>query len=532
MPNYLSVKKIFLLIFTILGFTCAQGNIINLSTDQVLDSLDWYIANARTFDSEMYKNIAADKQKLKTQRTKDRAQTYLRIGEMYSKVNIDSAVHYLDLGRELAILINEEESIVKLDMALLRTIPYRGMLHYAIVGIDRYNTDSLPRQVRPYYYGTRQAIYSIAADLVKNDSISALYTQQASQSIDSLNIYLRKDRSAYLYFTTLRAHLQKDKVRESELANKLAIGIDTLTFSDSLYAASASLIGEIKLANDDTDEAIKYLALSAIADIKNCNAGGTALYRLGRLLHEKGDMEHSYLYLTTAIDWTVQKGARLRAVEIADNLPYVLEANNKINKNKGLWTLVIITILLLLIVALLYRIFSRKRDTQNTQQLIVHLEAQLKRNNYIVLKMLDSYASQIENYEEMSKLVARKIKAKQLNDLLAMAESESFVQKSLQQFSSDFDKAFIALYPDFAGQVNVLLEPEYRIDPEDAKKALTVDLRLMAMIGLGVIDSQILSRFLGLSINTIYTYRTKLKNRAIDRQNFEENLQKIVQTPK
>ena len=118
-----------------------------------------------------------------------------------------------------------------------------------------------------------------------------------------------------------------------------------------------------------------------------------------------------------------------------------------------------------------------------------------------------------------------------MRDLLRMVENNDIVQKQLQDFYTVFDSAFINLHPDFVARVNELLQPDQRFAPIAEGASLSAELRMLALMITGITDSTRLARFLGLSLNTVYTYRTRLKGRAIDRENFEEKVRKIYEIP-
>ena len=126
----------------------------------------------------------------------------------------------------------------------------------------------------------------------------------------------------------------------------------------------------------------------------------------------------------------------------------------------------------------------------------------------------------------MNRLTTRKLKAKQYQDLLEQLESGKMVRSQLQAFNTIFDDAFLKNYPDFIPGVNRLLQPDKRFVEADYENGMNTELRLLAFIWLGVDDSQEIAKFLGLSVNSVYTYRNRLKSRALSKDTFEADLRR------
>ena len=132
----------------------------------------------------------------------------------------------------------------------------------------------------------------------------------------------------------------------------------------------------------------------------------------------------------------------------------------------------------------------------------------------------------IERLDSQRKLVIRKIKANQQNELLSILSSSKRGTEESQNFFSQFDKIFLSLYPSFVNELNSLLIPEAQIELKEDNE-LTPTLRVAALVRLGVTESPKIAGILSYSLQTIYNYRSTLKNSAIDKEHFEENLQKL-----
>ena len=157
------------------------------------------------------------------------------------------------------------------------------------------------------------------------------------------------------------------------------------------------------------------------------------------------------------------------------------------------------------------------------------LKASLAQSNITkdiyISKFLSLSSIYIEKLEDFHRVVKRKLKANQTADLYTLIESGSMLEEQSQMFYKIFDNAFINIYPTFVEDVNALLVPEKRFNLPENK--LNTELRILAFLRLGIDESEQIARFLGLSLNTIYTYRNKLKSKAKNRDTFDESVMKI-----
>lgn len=142
---------------------------------------------------------------------------------------------------------------------------------------------------------------------------------------------------------------------------------------------------------------------------------------------------------------------------------------------------------------------------------------------------LNMCALYMERLDEYRRLTHRKLKTGQADELYKMLKSGEMLQEQTVKFDSIFDGAFLQAYPNFVKEINRLLQPDKQLEmPEE--DSLSTDLRLLAFMRLGFDDSSRIAKFMGLSINTIYAYRNRLRSRAIDRDSFESDIMKIGQT--
>jgi hypothetical protein len=273
------------------------------------------------------------------------------------------------------------------------------------------------------------------------------------------------------------------------------------------------------------EEMLYYLALASLSDIRSGTLEGTALEKLGVALYKRGDVDRAYEYLVLSLDKAVASGSRIRAMETAEVYPLVAESYRTRDKAR-------LTLLLCLVVALcialsvivLNGILLRKRMRKMHALKASLAQSNITKDIYIS-KFLSLSSIYIEKLEDFHRVVKRKLKANQTADLYTLIESGSMLEEQSQMFYKIFDNAFINIYPTFVEDVNALLVPEKRFNLPENK--LNTELRILAFLRLGIDESEQIARFLGLSLNTIYTYRNKLKSKAKNRDTFDEMVMKI-----
>ena len=133
----------------------------------------------------------------------------------------------------------------------------------------------------------------------------------------------------------------------------------------------------------------------------------------------------------------------------------------------------------------------------------------------------------MDKLNQFCKIASRKLAAGQTEELYRMTKSGKFIEEQSHEFYDVFDNAFLHIYPDFVNKVNALLRPECRIELRHGE-LLNTDLRILAFMRLGIEESARIAQILNYSLNTIYSYRNRLKSRAIDKENFESDVMSIT----
>src|SRR5690606_37656782 len=309
----------------------------------------------------------------------------------------------------------------------------------------------------------------------------------------------------------------------------------------AMAAVGLSMIQK-ELGNQPLQE--KYLLLAAITDVRLAVKENESLLTLAIYLHEQGEVDRAYNYIQAALDDANFYNSRFRNAVIARTQPKIeamyLTKIEQQRKNLRLYALAISIFLVVLITTLYFlykqiQIVSRARrhlDTVNAQLVSVNHrldEANLIRERYIGY-YINQCAVYLDKLDEFRKTVNRKIKAGQLDELQKLSASTSVLEKDAQELYRDFDSTFLEVYPNFVDEFNALLREEERYVVN--KDHLNTELRIFALIRLGITDVNQIATFLRYSIQTIYNYKSKVKGRAaIDADHFEERVRTIGALP-
>ena len=325
-------------------------------------------------------------------------------------------------------------------------------------------------------------------------------------------------------------------------------------YRDSLYAILPPESEEYLLMRDSLGEK-RNLCLSAISDIRSAIKDHASLWMLAQLLYEDGDMERAYQYMRFSWNATKFYNARLRSWQSADVLSLIDKTyqamiekqNDRLQQN----LLLITALLVLLIVALgyIYRQMKKLADARNHLQVankqLNGLNEELRQMNsclsstnielsesnqikeeYIArfIKLCSTYINRLDAYRRM---VNKKVSAGQIAELLKITRSQDALDEELEELYANFDTAFLHLFPNFVGKFNDLLQENEQILPKKGE-LLNTELRIFALIRLGIEDSSQIAEFLRYSVNTIYNYRAKVRNKARgSREDFDDLVRKI-----
>ena len=294
-------------------------------------------------------------------------------------------------------------------------------------------------------------------------------------------------------------------------------------------------------AKKDTDMEIYYLAQTALIDLNASVREYAALQKLARLVYQQGDPERAYNYVSCSMKDAVACNARLRFLEVTEFYPIIDKAySDKKAQEKRLGRILTLSITglavyLILLAFYLYhglrKLSLMRKNLSKSNKELVALNQQLQQTGKIkevyIARYLDRCVSYLDKLEQYRRSLEKLAMASRIEDLFKAIRSADFLREERKNFYNEFDKSFLELFPNFIHDFNSLLNEDGKIEPKPGE-ILNTELRIFALIRLGVTDANRIAHFLGYSLATVYNYRSKIRNKAKgDKDNFEEEVMRL-----
>ena len=488
----------------------------------ILERLDGEIERRDVYISARQRSIDSLRKHLKTS-PRD-LEAWVRLGGAYTSFDNDSAINVIDHAQRLAADIGDSISALRLRFQRASLLPLAGFVHEAITDYQSIDTAALSREDKILYFSRGRQMYSyISSYYYRFPEIFDSYFRQSLDAQLKLLQQLDESHPEYLLNQGEYYYLTGNYPMASALINQL---VDSLSEEDNRYARATHILADIARHNGDINDYIYQLARSAISDTRSATREVTSLQELGQMMFQQDDIERAHKYLYVALRSAVECNADTRMTQIAEALPLIEEVHQRelqLSRRRIYIAMAVMAVALIaLIVALL---FLRKKMRQMRQ-----LQQHLQRTNHIkeeyITQFLNLCSIYMDKLNQLCSIANRKISSGQVDELYKLTKSGKFIENQSKEFYDVFDNAFIHIYPGFVDSVNALLQPDKQIVVAPGE-ILNTDLRILAFMRLGIDDSARIAQILNYSINTIYTYRNKLKNRAINRDTFEADVMHI-----
>lgn len=299
-----------------------------------------------------------------------------------------------------------------------------------------------------------------------------------------------------------------------------------LPIESHIFARAATRAGDFYYRTGQNNTAAYFYALGALSDARNQVLEGVALIRLSRALYDLDKISQSYDLMTAGLGQSLESGSAVRSIEAFQAVPHIIEAYTRSDNRKLSWMTVLAACLVIALTSLLLILAKRRHDLKKLELLKSRLATANETKENGLARFMELTSLFADKFDELIRLAGRKITAGQIEDLQTLIKGGSLRSEQDKMFATLFDNAFLTVYPDFITQANSLMKPDSHLPiPEGGK--LNPELRILAFLRMGITDSHRMARFLGVSINTIYTYRNRLKTRAINRDTFESDLMTI-----
>lgn len=470
----------------------------------------------------------------------------------YRSFNTDSTLHMAEEREQIAIRLGNREYIDNARMNKADVLGMTGMYKEVMDLMRNIHIDRLPVDIHPYYYHIYRTVYGLMADYAVTAYEKKLYTELTDKYRDSL-LLVNKDN---LLIHTL---IQSDQYNvRNEYDKAIRLLTDYLALQKDYehdVAICAYTLSESYRLKGDKEKEKEYLIVSAMADMKTAVREYISLRKLAVLLYQEGDIERAYSYVKICMEDAAACNARLRKLEILEIFPIINDAyQQKTEKQQEQmkWALVSISLLSLFLLLAIFYVYKQMKKVAAARWEVIdankrlkelndelHLSnAQLKEanhsiaeNSYLKEEYIGRYMDQCSVYLEKMDNYRRslgKIAATgNVEELYKNIKSSKFIEGELKEFYTNFDNTFLQLFPTFVEDFNALLADDEQISLK-AGERMNTELRIFALIRLGITDSVKIAQFLRYSVTTIYNYRTKVRNKAAgDRDLLEQEVMTI-----
>ena len=291
---------------------------------------------------------------------------------------------------------------------------------------------------------------------------------------------------------------------------------------------------------NDLDKCIQYTILSSLSDIRAANKETAAMYTLAKLLYERGDVKNAYTFIKQAVDDAAFYGARQRMAEIGTILPLIASAEVNNAESQGqLWLRYVIglSILSLLVMLFAFIIFNQLRKLKAAELRITEANRTLQEINQKlteVNKIKEEYigyyfsvnSEYVDKIESFKRSVEQKLHSRKFDDIRFILNNIN-AKRDRDELYFSFDKVFLKLFPDFVKTFNTYFDAQDQFVMRDGQ-LLNTELRIFALIRMGITDSEHIARILNYSVNTIYAYKTRIRNKSIlPNEEFDRKIMEI-----
>ena len=506
--------------------------------DRVLLRLDECLKNSSKYDEVKQAKIKKLHKKANdAKRPSERYEAYIHLYEAYQSYKYDSASVYADKALCEAKRMENKDAVVEATCAKVFCLLSAGLYKEAFDEIGRADISQVSKPYKYKYYFIKWRLLADLADYCHAEPYTSNYIKQSRALVDTLRRYMNPHSTAWNYLEGMQL-MKERKCEESELYFRQVLKDKKITLHER--AISTSCIGWLYKLRGNKAEALNYLAEAAICDIKSSTKETTALREVGSLLFAKGDVDHAMVYVQKALDDANFYDARQRKIEIGNVLPIIQQSRYKdMRSQRNVMLLCIVMACVLLIVLASSTVYIRKQVRKQKQakriieernKKLEEMNEQLAEANKIkteyIGKSFYASADYFEKLEKLYKSIDRKLATHQYDDLRRSLSERSLAEERKNMYA-DFDETFLSLFPDFVEKYNELFEEKNRKSISENKR-LSNEMRIFALIRLGITDSERIAHFLAYSVNTINTYKTRVKNKSIvNNEEFEQRIMEI-----
>ncbi len=535
-------------VLLLIATTCSASQQSNQALYHTLDSL---IAKYNQLTAEKERRVANIKDGVRGIKLSPEQQYDLnqRLYDEYVAYKFDSAFYYIEKNVNALSSSADHDRFAASAVRMAHILAVTGLFDRARRLLDKVNPDSISDQQKIAYYTQQSELNLYRSEMAQFTNYFYDYIKRAQYYRQLVMQIAPKDSYDYVFN---RATYICEAGDTEEAIRILEAYLNKTEQGTRIYSIITSTLAFFYQKKGVPEKQEYYLLLSAISDERSAIRENNSLRSLSELLMDRGNYDDAYRYLLQAISEAKFYGSRIRLMQVGRMAPQILQLydaeRTRTQQRTSLLLMVISIISIILAGIIVYTlILYRKKHAaglkiiEMNKMLASHSEeiesvnTQMKEANRIkeeyIGRFLELSSQLISDSEQRLKQLNRLARERKLEELYAELKTMEPVNKGIRKFHSHFDTAFLNIYPNFISEVNNLLNPECRFDVEQdgtPVKHLSTELRVLALIRLDITDNQEIADILRSSITTIYTYRSKIKARAINKESFEDDVRKIA----
>ena len=478
----------------------------------------------------------------------DKLKLYEQLANEYKAYEYDSAMTYINRGLILAQKSNNIFFNKRFQLSQTRLLITRGFYAEAKEILQKIEPKEEPRDYQFLYYYTMYGLYNNWSTYCENNEFSKNYDLKKVEYLKKA-IELSPKKDAFYYYLMGELYYFSNHPNNNKTIQYYKKALSMEKANSRLHAMTAFALSEVYQKANNLELMEHYLLVAAISDITSATKENVALQDIALFIykHKTRSLNKAQEYINLSLEDAYTYKSRLRRIEISSKLQLITNAyTDDIKTTNRLLNIALLVIILLLLGVGISSLFIRKKnrllkqkkdEISATSDKMEKLNGQLhlindelkdtnQKRERLVKVYIDLCHKNIERNQKLRTLAVRKIKANQSKELLSLLSSSSSTEKENKEFLTEFDKAFLSLYPTFVNELNQQLTESAHIQLKENGEMPPI-LRVCALLRLGITESSKIAGILSYSPQTVYNYRSILKNNAIDKEHFEENVLKL-----
>ena len=478
----------------------------------------------------------------------DKLKLYEQLANEYKAYEYDSAMTYVNKGLILAQKSNNIFFNKRFQLSQTRLLITRGFYAEAKEILQKIEPQEDSHDYQFLYYYTLYELYNNWSTYCENNEFSKNYDLKKVEYLKKA-IELSPKKDAFYYYLMGELYYFSNHPNNNKTIQYYKKALSMEKANSRLHAMTAFALSEVYQKANNLKLMEHYLLVAAISDITSATKENVALQDIALFIykHKTRSLNKAQEYINLSLEDAYTYKSRLRRIEISSKLQLITNAyTDDIKTTNRLLNIALLVIILLLLGVGISSLFIRKKnrllkqkkdEISATSDKMEKLNGQLhlindelkdtnQKRERLVKVYIDLCYKNIERNQKLRTLAVRKIKANQSKELLSLLSSSSSTEKENKEFLTEFDKAFLSLYPTFINELNQQLTESAHIQLKENGEMPPI-LRVCALLRLGITESSKIAGILSYSPQTVYNYRSILKNNAIDKEHFEENVLKL-----